>query len=104
MQNIGKICVIVPTNRFPELRIAILHDSAREARLPGGPSRPSRRRSHLRNNGPEMVIRVSPDFALPGTKLIDTAVLPSAALVTEISPAVTIVTRSEEHTSELQSL
>ena len=42
--------------------------------------------------GPEIVIRVSSDFALPGTKLIDTAVLPSAALVTEISPAVTIVT------------
>jgi len=47
---------------------------------------------HIKEYAPEIVIRVSPDFALPGTKLMDTAVLPSAALVTEISPAVTIVT------------
>jgi hypothetical protein len=37
-------------------------------------------------------MRVSPDFALPEAKLMDTAVLPSAALVTKISPAVTMVT------------
>src|SRR5208282_1282595 len=51
MQRIGKICVIVPTNRFLELRIASLHDSAHEARPPGGLLPPSRLRSHLRNTG-----------------------------------------------------